>query len=501
MLPKFSIVSIGAHTDVLNWVAKYKPVSVIIVNERGQSRPERPWETNEIDAMRWAMSASPKTLWIIRSWPDGIGEGELPLNYRVHKCFMPLWDLPNPKMGHSFNEPGFPWIGSSGDARRLEAMETGFAKYMHDAGLLSMNFCFSESHILKGNMGLWEIYADALPYVDALGFNEYDWRTVFTSRDQGYKWRTGHWEHQVDRIGQVMGTLDQIPPVIIGEGILDGKIWTNALPEGDPMRGRPYGYQKILGGQKYIKAHQDAYDDTYHKPGVFSHHTFCYCHPSSEWRSYSVRPILDGLGKLIQNQVYWADSGGGSMGVWDNVPPQIKQWKELIGKVTREHHVPIPDHKGVHISPAKLLACMIMKESSGNHQATNLVTGATGLMQIMPMHFRGAQDPYDPEWNIGAGLRDLERKLFPPNKPPRDLQKALFYYSGRAERSFQVFIERYWGFIVEKYKQFWGVDLEPEPQPNKAILEGIARVKSKAQGAKYLLEQIEEEADAIEEML
>jgi len=48
-LPKFSVVSIGVHDEVLNWVAKYKPVSIIIVNERGQARPERPWENNEID--------------------------------------------------------------------------------------------------------------------------------------------------------------------------------------------------------------------------------------------------------------------------------------------------------------------------------------------------------------------------------------------------------------------------------------------------------------------
>lgn len=296
MLPKCSIVSIGVHSDILDWVARYKPTSIILVNERGQSRPERPWENNEIDGIRNAMGASPKTLWIFRSWPDGIQEGpdDWTLAARIWKCFEPFKDMHNPKMGHSFNEPGFPWIGASGDAERLAAMEEGFAKSMHDQGLLSMNFCFSESHILKGNMGLWSIYAEALPYVDALGFNEYDWPWVLTSRDQGYKWRIGHYEHQLLEISK---HSSDIPPVIIGEGILDGKI---QFPN-------PYGWQKRWKPEKYIEMHQQVYDDTYHRPEVFSHHTYCFCGPESEWRSYDVAPILPQLGQLIQNPVYWND--------------------------------------------------------------------------------------------------------------------------------------------------------------------------------------------------
>lgn len=300
MLPKASIVSIGVHDDVLNWVAKHKPVSILIVNERGQSRPGRPWENNEIDRIRATMATSPKTLWIFRSWPDGMGEvPTMELALRLRKCLEPFMDLSNPKMGHSFNEPGFPWIQASGDARKLAIEEKFIARAMHDVGLLSMNFCFSESHLLKGNMGLWHIFAEALPYVDALGFNEYDWPNWDTSRDQGYKWRIGHWEHQLDRISQAMGTLDQIPPVIMGEGILDGKI----------QYPHPHGWQKKrpYSPRRYVDAHQAVYDDTYHRPEVFAHHTFCYCHRSSEWNSYNVKPILHDLGQLIENQVYWED--------------------------------------------------------------------------------------------------------------------------------------------------------------------------------------------------
>ena len=292
---KVSIVSIGVHDDVLNWVAKYKPVSIIVVNERGASRPERPWENNEIDSLRNAMGASPKTLWIFRSWPDGIGEGSEYLGYRVAHCFDPFMDMPNPKMGHSFNEPGFPWIQTPGDASKLMQEEQLFADCMHKNGLLSMNFCFSESHILKGNMGLWSIYAEALPFVDALGFNEYDWPWVLTSRDQGYKWRIGHYEHQLLEISK---HSSNIPPVIIGEGILDGKI---ATPD------KPTGWQRRWPSQGYAEQHQQVHDDTYHRPEVFSHHTYCRCGPESEWRSYDVGPILEDLGKMIQDPVYWND--------------------------------------------------------------------------------------------------------------------------------------------------------------------------------------------------
>lgn len=295
MLPKVSLVSIGVHKKVLDWVAKYKPVSIIIVNERGEGRPERPWENNEIDMLRAAMGASPQTLFIFRSWPDGIGENipNWALWDRLVECFKPFRDMPNPFMAHGYNEPGFPWIQASGDARKLASAEIGFAQTMHDAGLLSMNFCFSESHLLKGNMGLWEIYAEALPYVDALGFNEYDWPYWDSSRDQGYKWRIGHYEHQLLEIRKHFSNM---PPVIIGEGILDGKI----------QYPNPYGWQKKpYSPRRYVEYHQAVYDDTYHNPEVFSHHTFCYCGPESEWRSYSIEPILDDLGKLIQGQIYW----------------------------------------------------------------------------------------------------------------------------------------------------------------------------------------------------
>lgn len=312
MLPKFSIVSIGVHDEVLNWVAKYKPISIIVVNERGQGRPERPWEENEIVRIGWAMASSPKTLWIFRSWPDGIGENipGWPLWDRLIKCFEPFRQMSNPLMAHGYNEPGFPWVNTVKGAQALANIEIKFAERIHEAGLLYGGLCFPESHLGRNEQYLWEHLAPALERLDAWIPNEYDWPSVFTSRDQGYKWRIGHWEHQVQRIRDFYRTVKdglsvKIPPIIIGEGILDGKI---KYPH-------PHGWQKQGGNLKwYVGAHQDVHNDTYHRPEVFGHHTFCYCHPSSEWRSYSVAPILDDLGKLITNQQYWLyDQGGGSM--------------------------------------------------------------------------------------------------------------------------------------------------------------------------------------------
>jgi len=308
MLPKCSIVSIGLHDEVLNWVAKYKPVSIVVVNERGQSRPERPWENSEIDGIRRAMNASPKTLWIMRSWPDGIDEGDTSLWSRLYTCFKPFMDMPNPKMGHSYNEPGFPWIQASGNARWFADVERQVAESLHGASLLSLNFCFSESHILKGNLGLWEIYAEALPYVDALGFNEYDkvgsdtWGELW--REHDFLYRLGHWEEQRERIIKVLGYC---PPIILGEGLIDGKV----------RGGAQQGWSKLgWSDVQYLALHQAVHDASYHKPGLFTHHTFCYAGKESEWHrdGYAINSILDDLGKLIQNQVYWShDQGGWSM--------------------------------------------------------------------------------------------------------------------------------------------------------------------------------------------
>jgi len=175
----------------------------------------------------------------------------------------------------------------------------------------------------------------------------------------------------------------------------------------------------------------------------------------------------------LGDQLEWSyDQGDGSMDVWKNVPPQITQWKPLIEKATSSYHVPIDDYKGKHISPARAMAVIIMVESEGKQYAKNPESGAAGLCQIMPMHFEPGQDPYDPEWNIRKGLSILNWALNESIKDGygRHIQHGLFRYSGKATRPWEGFINRYWthqgppGFI-ERYKEFWGVDLEPNTLP------------------------------------
>jgi len=287
-----------------------------------------------------------------------------------------------------------------------------------------------------------------------LGLNEYDWQNWDSSRSWGYKWRLGHWELNAKFILMHAGI---VPTIGIGEGVLDGKIWTSRLPQDDPLHKKPYGYQKIKDGWEYLHDIQSIEVDSYHRPEVAFHLLFAWAPGHPHWDSYDVSVMQGALSEYLRQSppIYW--EGGGSMGIWGNVPPQISQWKELIGKCTREHHVPIPDYEGIPVSPAKTVACIMMKESSGDPGATNPETGAAGLMQIMPMHFEEGQDPYEPEWNVKKGLSIFEDKITKSN----DLFTALFWYSGKADRPVGPFTWDYWEPFVAWYKEFWGVDLEP----------------------------------------
>lgn len=482
MLPKLGIVSIGAQAKPLNWVRENKPVSIIVVNERGESRPQRPWENNEIDMIRAAMGASPKTLWIFRSWPDGIGEGGDLLS-RLVLCSDKFMDMPNPKMGHSFNEPGSPWIQTSGDAHKLMKKERRLASALHEYGLLSMNFCFSESHLLKGNMGLWEIYAEALEHCDALGFNEYDkpgmrsWGELWREHDHLY--RLGHWEEQRKRILKVAGSC---PPIVLGEGLVDMKCQDDQSPPGRKGGWRTLNWR----AKQYLALHQAVHDASYHKEGAFSHHTFCYPQPY-DWLGYSIEPILDQLGQLVQGapKVYWEDKEEEMptppADIWANVPEEIAQWKELIGEVTSTHHVPIPDYNGVAISPAKLMAAMIRHESRGDPNARS--DGARGLMQVWADHYPNT-NLFDPKTNLEIGLRILESKL----EAHPDLKQALYYYSGGDRWStFQAYEVRYWEEIVKWVRKFWGIDLEPESNEMEELRAENEALKGKIEAIRQIV--------------
>jgi soluble lytic murein transglycosylase-like protein len=57
-----------------------------------------------------------------------------------------------------------------------------------------------------------------------------------------------------------------------------------------------------------------------------------------------------------------------------------------------------------------LVAVVMQIESCGDPQARSRV-GAMGLFQVMPYHFLGTEDPYDPDTNALRGLSYLKRSL------------------------------------------------------------------------------------------
>jgi soluble lytic murein transglycosylase-like protein len=96
-----------------------------------------------------------------------------------------------------------------------------------------------------------------------------------------------------------------------------------------------------------------------------------------------------------------------------------------------------------------LVATVMQIESCGDPHARSRA-GAMGLFQVMPYHFNGAEDPYDPDTNALRGLTYLARSLQAANG---DTRLALAGYNGgigvigRSEFSWAIETQRYvfWG--------------------------------------------------------
>ena len=96
-----------------------------------------------------------------------------------------------------------------------------------------------------------------------------------------------------------------------------------------------------------------------------------------------------------------------------------------------------------------LVATVMQIESCGDMQARSR-SGAIGLFQVMPYHFRASENPYDPDMNALRGLDYLRRSLEAAGGDPR---MALAGYNGgisvigRGEASWAAETIRYvyWG--------------------------------------------------------
>lgn len=48
---------------------------------------------------------------------------------------------------------------------------------------------------------------------------------------------------------------------------------------------------------------------------------------------------------------------------------------------------------------------VIERESGGDPHAANPASSASGLLQLMSIHWAGRGDPFDPRFNLSYGLR------------------------------------------------------------------------------------------------
>jgi hypothetical protein len=96
-----------------------------------------------------------------------------------------------------------------------------------------------------------------------------------------------------------------------------------------------------------------------------------------------------------------------------------------------------------------LVATVMQIESCGDPRARSRA-GAMGLFQVMPYHFAGEDDPYNPDTNAARGLAYLKRSL---EAASGDARLALAGYNGgigmigRSELSWAAETQRYayWG--------------------------------------------------------
>jgi len=96
-----------------------------------------------------------------------------------------------------------------------------------------------------------------------------------------------------------------------------------------------------------------------------------------------------------------------------------------------------------------LIATVMQIESCGDPRARSNA-GAIGLFQVMPFHFQGSEDPYDPDTNAWRGLTYLKKSL---DTAGLDERLALAGYNGGIgviSRS-----EQTWAAETQSYV-YWG---------------------------------------------
>ncbi|GAB4504771.1 MAG: hypothetical protein Fur0043_17650 [Anaerolineales bacterium] len=137
--------------------------------------------------------------------------------------------------------------------------------------------------------------------------------------------------------------------------------------------------------------------------------------------------------------LYPTPSAGAPLGLSPLFRPEVRAWAASI-----THWAAASD-----LDP-NLVAVVMQIESCGDPRALSR-SGAMGLFQVMPFHFRAGDDPYDPDTNALRGLSYLKRALEAANGNPR---LALAAYNGGMGVIGRA--EWLWSAQTARYVQFSG---------------------------------------------
>lgn len=414
-----------------------------------------------------AKRLSPNTEWICRLYRD-----EQSLNWPandagVHAGLMhPYWDFYD--IFESYNEP--PPFGVE-DWKRINEFEYQFARIVHEKGKKNVAFNWSNG---QPPYEAWWHCQDAAREADYIGIHSYGW--PFLSTNEGFALR----HRAIPRMNRpILITEFGFTNIVIGGPDVGYYTWDIA-----PWAAKEYkAIQELAWFADRLQEDPYVLAACYFTTGRL---------PGDPWGTHDWTPKIYRAmaGYTPQTQPKEEEP---KMDVWKNVPLNIAHWRPLIEKVTSAFHVPIPDYKGIPVSPAKVITCIIRIESNGDAKAVGGAGHAQGLMQVWKDHYPGL-DLFNPEVNIRTGLAILKAKL---DIAKGNLQDALYYYSGgTAWGSKEGYLSTYWIPFISFYNQFWGINLEPNAPPEidhiQEAMKEVQALKAAHQVMGGKIEKIEE---------
>ena len=124
----------------------------------------------------------------------------------------------------------------------------------------------------------------------------------------------------------------------------------------------------------------------------------------------------------------------------DLFTPEIQYWEEEILAWAEEYQL-----------DPNLIAAVMQIESCGYARAKS-VSGAMGLFQVMPQHFKKKENPYDPDTNAYRGLSWLQKTL----KSGGSTSMALAGYNAGIARAKNPYLD--WPYETYRYV-YWGLNI------------------------------------------